>query len=105
VTLIRKYDVLRYFPNRTEGDLYLWLVDHLSDVKAQFGDQASTRSFSQALTQLLAEKRKPIPDDLLNEDDDSVTLARADVQSALEDYQRERREAKALHERHNGHKD
>jgi hypothetical protein len=27
------------------------------------------------------------------------------VQSALEDYQRERREAKALHERHNGHKD
>jgi hypothetical protein len=105
VTLIRKYDVLRYFPNRTEGDLYLWLVDHLSDVKAQFGDQASTRSFSQALTQLLAEKRKPIPDDLLNEDDDSVTLARADVQSALEDYQRERREANALHERHNGHKD
>lgn len=104
VTLIRKYDVLRYFPNRTEGDLYLWLVDHLSEVKAEFGDQAPTRSFSQALTSLLTEKRKPVPDDLRREDDDSVTLARADVQRALEEYQREQREGKALHESANGHK-
>ena len=104
VTLIRKYDVLRYFPNRTEGDLYLWLVDHLSEVKAQLGEQAKTRSFSQALTELLAEKRKPIPTDLLHEKDDSVILTRAEVQAAMEEYQREQREAKALHESANGHR-
>lgn len=104
VTLIRKYDVLRYFPNRTEGDLYLWLVDHLSEVKAQLGEQAKTRSFSQALTELLAEKRKPIPTDLLHEKDDSVILTRAEVQAAMEEHQREQREAKALHESTNGHK-
>ena len=28
VTLIRKYEILQHFPGRTEGDLYLWLVDH-----------------------------------------------------------------------------
>ncbi len=104
VTLIRKYDVLRYFPSRTEGDLYLWLVDHLSEVKAQLGDQAQARSFSQALTNLLAVKRKPIPDDLLREDDDSVTLTRADVQSALEEYRREQREGKTLHGNASGRK-
>lgn len=84
VALIRKYDILQYVPKRTEGDLYLWLVDHLSEVKAAFGDGTSARTFSHALTDLLMEQRKPIPEDLLKEKDSTVELALADVQAALE---------------------
>lgn len=86
VTLIRKYNVLDHFPKRTEGDLYLWLIDHLSEVKAELGEDAKVRTFSQALTDLLLEKRKPVPEDLLQEQDDSVILTRAEVQAALEEY-------------------
>ena len=32
VKMIREQDVLRYFPDRTEADLYLWLVDHRDDL-------------------------------------------------------------------------
>ena len=28
VTIIREQQVLRHFPNRTEADLYLWIIDH-----------------------------------------------------------------------------
>jgi hypothetical protein len=86
LTLIRKYEVLKLFPKRTEGDLYLWLVDHLSEVKAELGEEARTRTFSQALTDLLAEKHKPIPEDLLKEKDDSVILTRSEIQAALDEY-------------------
>ena len=86
VTLIRKYNALELFPKRAEGDLYLWLVDHLSEVKEEFGDDASSKTFSHALTDLLMEKHKPIPEDLLKEQDRSVQLTRAEIQSALDDY-------------------
>ncbi|MBZ0301483.1 MAG: hypothetical protein K8J31_17175, partial [Anaerolineae bacterium] len=86
VTLIRKYDALQYFSRRTEGDLYLWLVDHLSEVKAELGEEARIRTFSQALTELLSEQHKPVPEELLNEQDDSVILTRADVQAALDEH-------------------
>lgn len=86
VTLIRKYDILQLFPKRTEGDLYLWLVDHLSEVKAEFGNGSNIRTFSHALTDLLVEKRKPVPQDLLMEKDNSVELTRSDVQAALDEY-------------------
>jgi len=86
VTLIRKYEILQHFSRRTEGDLYLWLVDHLSEVKAEMGDEATARTFSQALADLLVERRKPIPEDLLHEHDDSVIMTRAEVQDALDEY-------------------
>ncbi len=86
LTLIRKYEVMQYFSGRTEGDLYLWLIDHLGEVKHQLGDDANVRTFSHALTDLLMEKQKPIPQDLLMEKDDSVILIRSEVQAALEDY-------------------
>lgn len=90
VTMIRKYEVLKHFSNRTEGDMYLWLVEHLSEVKAELGEEATTRSFSHALVDLLNEKRKPVPQDLLVEKDDSVILTRAEVQAALDRYRQER---------------
>lgn len=83
VTLIRKYDILKHLPARTEGDLYLWLVDHLSEVKARYGDDAESRSFSDALVDFLSERRVPVPKDLLQEDDPSVKFTRADVEAGL----------------------
>ena len=50
------------------------------------GDEAASRTFSHALTDLLVEQHKPIPEDLLKEKDSTVELALAEVQAALEDY-------------------
>lgn len=101
VTLIRKYNVLEYFPNRTEGDLYLWLVEHLSEVKSQFGDEAKSRTFSHALADLLTEKHKPIPEKLLKEKDESVILTRAEVQTAMEEYRRRQEDEESTTNGHN----
>lgn len=86
VSLIRKYDVLSHVQGRTEGDLYLWMVDHLREVKEQLGADAAARSFSDALVDYLAKKHIPVPRDLLKENDDSVTIARADLEEKLAEY-------------------
>lgn len=86
VTLIRKYDMLKYMPKRTEGDLYLWMIDHLREVKQAYGDEAETRTFSDALVDYLSSKHIPVPKDLLSEKDDSVTLARTDIERQLREY-------------------
>jgi hypothetical protein len=86
VTLIRKYDLLKYMPKRTEGDLYLWMIDHLREVKEAYGDEAESRTFSDALVDYLTSHRIPVPKDLLAETDDSVTLARSDVEQRLREY-------------------
>lgn len=86
VTLIRKYDLLKYMPRRTEGDLYLWMIDHLREVKEVYGDEAESRTFSDALVDYLNSHRIPVPKDLLVENDASVTLARTDVERQLRDY-------------------
>jgi hypothetical protein len=86
VTLIRKYDMLKYMPKRTEGDLYLWMIDHLREVKEAYGDEAQVRTFSDALVDYLSEKHIPVPKDLLTEQDDTVTLARVDVERQLREY-------------------
>ncbi len=86
VTLIRKYDMLKYMPKRTEGDLYLWMIDHLREGKEAYGDEAEARTFSDALVDYLTTHRIPVPKDLLAETDDSVTLTRADVERGLREY-------------------
>lgn len=83
VTLIRKYGILDHIPDRTEGDLYLWLVDHLREVRQQFGEEAPTRKFSHALVDFLAERRIAVPQELLIEDDDSVLLSRTQIMRAV----------------------
>jgi hypothetical protein len=86
VTLIRKYDMLKYMPKRTEGDLYLWMIDHLREVKDAYGEESDVRTFSDALVDYLSEKRILVPKDLLAEKDESVKLARVDVDRQLRDY-------------------
>ena len=43
VTLIRKYEILEHMPERTEADLFLWLVDHLREVRDELGEKAESR--------------------------------------------------------------
>ena len=86
VTLIRKYDMLKYMPKRTEGYMYLWMIEHLREVREAYGDEAETRTFSDALVDYLTSHRIPVPKDLLAEKGDSVKLARADVERQLREY-------------------
>lgn len=82
LTLIRKYGILDLVPKFTEGDLYLWMIDHLREVREQYGDQAEVRSFSDALVDYLTRKRIPIPKDLLTERDATVQIARVEIPPA-----------------------
>jgi hypothetical protein len=89
VTLIRKYDIRDLLKNRTEGDLYLWMVDHLREVREQYGDEAPERKFSEALVSYLNQRNIPVPQDLLGEQDDSAILSRTQIMRAV-DRARER---------------
>ncbi|HVU11474.1 MAG TPA: hypothetical protein VHD90_09360 [Phototrophicaceae bacterium] len=86
VTLIRKFDMLKYMPKRTEGDLYLWMIDHLRDVREAYGEHIGAHGFSGALVDFLKERHMPVPRALLAEKDDTVTLARANIERELEEY-------------------
>ena len=87
VTLIRKYELLKYMEGRTEGDAYLWMIEHLREAHEQYGEQASSPRLSGALADYLRDKRIPVPDDLLSEKDATVKLARAEVEEQLRIYQ------------------
>jgi hypothetical protein len=84
VTLIRKYEILEHMPDRTEADLFLWLVDHLREVRDELGEQAESRSFSDAVVDFLSERHIPVPKDLLMENDDSVILSKTQVMRAVQ---------------------
>lgn len=84
VTLIRKYNILKPDDRiRTEADLYLWMVDHLRELRQQFGDESPARRFSDALVDYLASRKIPVPRELLVEQDDSVILTRTQVMRAV----------------------
>jgi hypothetical protein len=91
VTLIRKYEVLEDLqqrgdsPARTEADLYLWMVGHLHQVREELG-QEQTGSYSDALVDLLSEKKLNVPKDLLVEDDETAPITRTQVMRALTRY-------------------
>lgn len=82
VTLIRKYGVLDRVPKRTEADLYLWLIDHLHEVnQSPAQEDSQARTFSDALVDFLAERRMPVPKELLTETDRTVEIPRVVLDS------------------------
>jgi hypothetical protein len=86
VTLIRKHHVLdrtKETKQRTEADVYLWMVDHLRDIRKAYGAESRTRKFSHALVDYLTEKKIAIPRELLDEDDSTVILSRSQVQGMV----------------------
>jgi len=83
VTLIRKYNILEQMPDRTEADLYLWMIEHLQEVRTLYGDEAPSRTFSDALVDLLAGKGAAVPQGLLVEDDESVLVSKTQIMKAV----------------------
>lgn len=87
LALIRKHNVLELCKGskttRTEGDLYLWLMDHLLDLRRQYGEETPSRKFSDALKDYLEESDIDVPDELEDEDDHSVLLTRTQVMNAI----------------------
>ena len=79
MTLIRKYSVLNLVPGRTEADLYLWVVDHINDMREQYGDDNTPRRISQALADFLRDMKIPVPEELEQEHDRTVKLNREDI--------------------------
>ena len=63
IQVIRDTDILSEFPNKTEGDLYLWVLDHQRYLAEQ-GEtlqppEAAARHFEDALKK--KKNRKPRP--------------------------------------------
>ena len=88
VDLIRKYKVLELAKGRksqrTEGDLFLWLMNNLLLLRHQYGDDAPVKSFSGAIKTYLEEEHVAVPDTLAGENDESVVLTRRQVSTARE---------------------
>jgi hypothetical protein len=85
VTLIRKYDFMEHWPKRTEADLYLWLVEHLREVREQYGEEAPSRKISHALVDFLEDRKLPVPEELHYETDKTLELSRTYLQQAMEE--------------------
>lgn len=85
IHLIRKYHVLDLakgkHTERTEGDLYLWLMNNLLELRHQYGDRAPVQSFSGALKTFLEEEHVHVPEALASEKDRSVLLTRNQVRN------------------------
>ncbi len=93
VTLIRKHNVLdRTGENKkhTEADLYIWMVDHLRDIRRHHGNDNPARKFSHALVDYLTEKKIAIPRELLDEKDDTVVLSKTQVMKAVDDVNKKK---------------
>jgi hypothetical protein len=87
VELIRKHNILELRKDdkttRTEGDLYLWLMDHLLEVRRQYGESARDRKFSDALKTYLGEEKVAVPEALEDETDNSVILTRTQAMNVV----------------------
>lgn len=53
VKIIRELGILRFFPGRTETDLYLWIAEHRADLEKELGWELKTDTAIQALSNKL----------------------------------------------------
>jgi hypothetical protein len=76
VTLVRKYGILELVGDqkRTEADVYLWMVDHLRDVRDTLGEKEPR--FSMALVDYLDRRAIDVPEELLTEKRDTLIMSR-----------------------------
>jgi len=49
IEIIKERGILRFFPNRTEADLYIWLGKHRDDLKSELGWQVDTEAVADDL--------------------------------------------------------
>ncbi len=67
--LIRRYNVLKFTPDRTEGDLYLWIVENLRHIAQENNIKMENMALSDMLKKFLLAQNIPVPDELDNESD------------------------------------
>ncbi len=88
IALIRKHKVLDLVKGkktaRTEGDLFLWLMDNLLELQHQYGNQAPVESFSGAIASYLEEEHVRVPEALQHEEDETVVLTRAQANKVVQ---------------------
>lgn len=70
IQLIRKYGILDSFPDRTETDLYVWIVDHLLYLRDRYGTE--NQKISSAMAHFLEFHNIPVPEELHEEDDEPL---------------------------------
>lgn len=83
LTLIRKYHVLAELPERsqntrTEADLFMWLIDHLHDVRDEVGETAPN-TYSSALSSFMSEQKMDVPEELMHEQNDVAPITQSQV--------------------------
>ena len=87
IDLIRKYAVMDLVKGkktaRTEGDLFLWLMLNLLDLRHQYGDDAPVKSFSGAIKSYLEDEHVHVPEALDSEGDQTVLLTRTQAMKAV----------------------
>lgn len=89
VTLIRKHKVLELTGEdknkHSETSLYIWMVNHLRDLRRHYDAEVEDAKFSDALVDYLAQKKISIPSELIHEDDSTVLLTRTQALKKVRD--------------------
>ena len=91
LTLIRKYGILSLVGKgeqdmpHTETDMYLWMVDHLSEISAHIAEGHATMeyTFSDTLVDFLTEQKLPIPKSLLIEEDEPIIVTEQQLEQVI----------------------
>ncbi|MCU0463303.1 MAG: hypothetical protein MUF38_01905 [Anaerolineae bacterium] len=74
VTAIRKYKAMDAHPDRTEADLFLWLVGNLRDLRVAF-DEFDDDDNREVLVSYLRSHGMEVPDDFLADDHNPAELS------------------------------
>lgn len=83
VTLMRKYEMMDEHPDRTEADLFLWLVGNLGALRDAFEDNPD-ETHQASMVEFLRSRGMNVPDDFLADAVNPAGLSLDYVQKALE---------------------
>lgn len=83
VTLMRKYKVMDDHPDRTEADLFLWMVGNLGALREAFEELPDDRHQA-SMVEFLRSRGMNVPDDFLSDVRDPAALSLDYMEQALE---------------------
>jgi hypothetical protein len=83
VTLMRKYKMMDEHPERTEGDLFLWLVGNLGHLRDEF-EVKPEEAHQATMVEFLRSRGMNVPDDFLADVHDPAALSLDYMEQALE---------------------
>lgn len=63
INIVRQQGVLDYFPERTETDLYLWVIEEQAFLKAEYGEDVTLEKVAKQLTEKRSVKTQHDVDD------------------------------------------